>query len=332
MQCGRRVHVLLTTDLSAASRLTIPYVVGLRTGHQDLRVTVLYADDSDGLYGPDPHSEAMHELSELKAERLGEFAKQLAEHGLDATVVEVPGPPTAAICDWASDHDVDLLVLTRHGVRPGGVLMGSTSQRVVRAADRPTLIVHDPVGPRGGPAPNEGSPRRIHRLLVGTDLSEDSRRGLRALLDAFGFLDLTLRVVQVWRTPAWASLLPSERHAAAVDAVRRDIEVAHERRLREWLAETTDHPVERALVHGDEPAESLIAEAQRWGADAIAAPSHGKGALTTLLMGSTTSRLLTLSPLPVLVLPRRWSHSYELQSPSGSGPSNRIREQGIADE
>lgn len=49
--------------------------------------------------------------------------------------------------------------------------------------------------------------------------------------------------------------------------------------------------------------DTILDEAKKFGADTLMVGSHGKGAVTRLLVGSTSEGLLKHSPLPVIVVP-----------------------------
>jgi universal stress protein A len=55
------------------------------------------------------------------------------------------GNPWSAICTYARDHDINLIVVTTHG-RTGlrHVLIGSTAERIVQHAPCPVLVVKHP--------------------------------------------------------------------------------------------------------------------------------------------------------------------------------------------
>ena len=55
------------------------------------------------------------------------------------------GNPWSSICDYAREHDVDLVVVTTHG-RTGlpHVLLGSTAERIVQHAPCPVLVIKNP--------------------------------------------------------------------------------------------------------------------------------------------------------------------------------------------
>lgn len=64
------------------------------------------------------------------------------EAGVDADGEVVDGEPSRAVCGYARDADADLIIVGTHG-RTGvrRVVLGSVAERVLRAADRPVLVV-----------------------------------------------------------------------------------------------------------------------------------------------------------------------------------------------
>ena len=61
-------------------------------------------------------------------------------------------------------------------------------------------------------------------------------------------------------------------------------------------------PAEGATVEALHPWEAILDTAKQKGCDAIVMASHGRRGMAALLIGSETSRVLTHSPLPVLVV------------------------------
>jgi nucleotide-binding universal stress UspA family protein len=60
----------------------------------------------------------------------------------EVRVVEAPGPVHEAICQEAKALDVDLIVMASHGHSGiARLFLGSVTERVLRSADRPILIV-----------------------------------------------------------------------------------------------------------------------------------------------------------------------------------------------
>ena len=60
-------------------------------------------------------------------------------------------------------------------------------------------------------------------------------------------------------------------------------------------------PCECFCAIGDSPAEEIVKTAQTRGCDVIFMASHGKAGTGALLLGSETAKVLTHSPIPVLV-------------------------------
>ncbi|MGD2137809.1 MAG: universal stress protein [Gammaproteobacteria bacterium] len=67
--------------------------------------------------------------------------------------------------------------------------------------------------------------------------------------------------------------------------------------LRESGMDCSAHLVEGLTV------ETILDEAKKFAADNIMVGSHGKGAVTRLLVGGTSEGLLKRSPVPVIVVP-----------------------------
>ncbi|AGB36182.1 universal stress protein [Natronococcus occultus] len=83
------------------------------------------------------------ELEEEKAEALFETARELAtDHDGTLETATMVGAPPRGIVEYASEHDVDGIVLGSHG-REGvsRVLLGSVAEQVVRRAQVPVTVV-----------------------------------------------------------------------------------------------------------------------------------------------------------------------------------------------
>jgi len=82
-------------------------------------------------------------LEEEEAETLFETAREIADdHDASVTTEIVIGRPSRGIVEFATENDVDQIVLGSHG-RSGvsRVLLGSVAERVVRRAPVPVTVV-----------------------------------------------------------------------------------------------------------------------------------------------------------------------------------------------
>ncbi len=132
-------------------------------------------------------------------------------------------------------------------------------------------------------------------IVVPIDMSEFSMKALRAAVEIADDQD-HLRIIHVLPIlePAEPGIIWS-----AVDDVTR-IE-----RIKETLQDfLKDHGHENLNIEirlGD-PGNEITLYAEEIDAGLIVIPSHGRGVLTRILLGSTTDRVVHLAQCPVLVL------------------------------
>lgn len=202
------------------------------------------------------------------------------------------GQPANEIVHLADEADVDLVVVGGRSDRERSAwnMLGTTAERILRALPVPVLVA------RGLP---EGPPQK---LLVAMDGSKPAQRALAwadFLRYRFGGSITALHV----ESPVifeYADTVP----AAAPDSAPK----AEWVRVREeWLRDE----VHRAGVDANEtalrvsigrPADEILAEQERCGADLIVMGTHGGGMLIRALLGSVASEVLHRSPCSVLVM------------------------------
>jgi nucleotide-binding universal stress UspA family protein len=130
--------ILAPTDFSELSREGVRYACQLAkdVGAQVIVLNVIILDETN--------TTGKGEVEAHKA-RLSEFVANTApHHGADLKVREVvvAGQAYNAIVDCATNEHVDLVVMSSHG-RSGlsRMLIGSVTDRLVRAAKCPVLVV-----------------------------------------------------------------------------------------------------------------------------------------------------------------------------------------------
>jgi nucleotide-binding universal stress UspA family protein len=136
--------VLLPTDGSDGAAEALDHAVGAAEAHgASLHVVsvvdhrVVLAADADG------KESVRAELTDEATTAVEDLAGRARKAGVEATTAAPEGVPHREILAYAGEHDVDLLVLGTHGRtgREKRLNLGSTTERVVRAADRPLLVV-----------------------------------------------------------------------------------------------------------------------------------------------------------------------------------------------
>ncbi|MGB5350480.1 MAG: universal stress protein [Polyangiales bacterium] len=128
-------HILACVDFSERSTRALREV-GEYARANSSKVTLIYISDPQAFIPPQAVLEPVSKTDE--AEHEAELAELRDEHLSDVPVelaVIADHAPARAICDYAENHGVDLIVLGSHG--RGGMerwLIGSVAERVVRHA------------------------------------------------------------------------------------------------------------------------------------------------------------------------------------------------------
>ncbi|MEF8819071.1 MAG: universal stress protein [Haloferacaceae archaeon] len=140
-------EILVATDGGPASTDAIAHATEL-TAHHDARLHALHVVDSEvyeaysGDEFVDGHEGPEHALEERGHDAVAAVAEAGAEQGVEVVGAVEHGVPEERIRAYAADNDVDLVVVgTRRRPDEYRSLLGSTTERVARLADRPVLVV-----------------------------------------------------------------------------------------------------------------------------------------------------------------------------------------------
>lgn len=216
-----------------------------------------------------------------------------AGHGVAVHPVLVEGHPVAQIAALAGQLQPRCVVVGARGGNPlRRLLLGTTSERLLRIASWPLLVVR---------APARDAYRRV---LLPVDFSPWSAPTL-TLAQRLAPQAL-LELLHVYTVPFEEKL----RFAGVEDhviATYRERARQHARAQLHQLAQQAGWPPSRyqALLHEGDAAAGVVAEAQRLGSDLIVIGKHGRSATEELLLGSVTKHVLAEAPCDVLLSPAR---------------------------
>lgn len=142
-------RMLVPTDFSPASDIAFHYAVEMAAREGSAMHLLHVIDDSsfataypDGFYAELPTLRA--QMIDEANGRLREMVATCSAAGLTATAEVVVGRPARAIAEIATTQGTDLVVMGTHG--RGGfahLLLGSVTERVIRAAPCAVLTVRD---------------------------------------------------------------------------------------------------------------------------------------------------------------------------------------------
>jgi nucleotide-binding universal stress UspA family protein len=144
------------------------------------------------------------------------------------------------------------------------------------------------------------------RILVPVDYSEHSKNSLEyaaSLAERFG---ASLDVVHVWDRPAYVSDTVVVVREGESRSLAEMIHDNAEREMRDFLAPLQMPKgvvVSERLLSG-EPASVLLEELGKGEYDLVVVGTHGRTGLQHLILGSIAEKLVRMSPVPVLTIPR----------------------------
>ena len=228
-----------------------------------------------------------------------EALTRLAGHAIPALGPEktrcmaAVGKPAAQIAATATSIHADLIVMSSHGRRGASkLLLGSTTERVLRETTTPVLVVPDEhealtslADPRHG----------IHRVLAPVDLTGWSRPQVAIAAKLASALSVPLVLAHV--VEPVHILDGSGLDEESLDAWRRAGAEAALADLARAEADGAD-----TLVLSGQPAAEIAATAAQRNIGLIVMGLHGSG-WTRPRLGSVTYRVLCLTQSLVLALP-----------------------------
>ena len=141
-------------------------------------------------------------------------------------------------------------------------------------------------------------------ILISTDGSEVAQKGVDHGLSLAKSLGAKVTVVMVTeRFPIYAGpeWIPGPNDVANYDAAQKEVAT---KVLAAVKAAADRLGVDAETVHVPEsqPAEAIVATADKRHCNLIVMASHGRRGLRRLLLGSQTAEVLVSSPVPVLVV------------------------------
>ena len=245
-------------------------------------------------------------LRQEAREYLAGVAKPLESAGVRVRALVREGLPWEQILEAAGREAATLIVMTSHG-RTGLArwLIGSVTEKVVRAAAIPTLVLRSFVpGPGGIPVSAPDTELAIRKLLVPLDDGELSLAALEpasTLAGAFGASVVLVHVESRLGYPigAFTARLvdppPAPRAGPPPKDPNKFMDFAGELLAGRNLTVTV-------LRVGGDPASRILDLPAEMGADAIVMATRGRGGLSRFFLGSVTDKVLRHSHLPMLIV------------------------------
>jgi len=288
-------NILCATDLSGPGNRTLSYGIGLaREFGSKLLVCHIIEMPATAVYGEafvDP-VEQQQVSSKLALEKIYSLMSGV---DIDWEPIVSIGHASDEINRSVQQHRIDLVVSATHG-RSGltRLVLGSVTERLMRTLPCPLLVIRARDGGVQHPV-YQG----FRKILVGCDFSKMSNFALRFAASLAGELASELHMVHVVEAyPYHDSVVPDIISESDMQQVLDEF-------LRKRLAERVPEEVfhwcsPKTVLLDGRPDEALWNYARTNDIDLIVLGTRGQGLVETLLLGSTTDRMIRRAECPVL--------------------------------
>jgi nucleotide-binding universal stress UspA family protein len=276
------MKIVLGVDGSKYGRWSMQWVPSLPFVSPP-KVTAVHALDLAALKAPfmaqsmvagnEPYIRAEVARLEQQAKRVStETSEFLASTQLPGKVIVERGTPAQAILKHARRGD--LIVLGSRGLTGlDRFMLGSVSQSVSLHAPASVLVVKQ-------------APRVIGRILLATDGSKCSNRGVRFLMEEFRPENIEVVLVHV---------IPFLRYPEIKEAGHALIDRDAERLVKAGYAVN-------AILKLGHPGEEIMKVADRQKFDLLVLGAKGLGAIARFFLGSVSAKLVQHSTASVLIV------------------------------
>lgn len=295
---GDVADIVVATDFTEHARTV--FDAGIRAARLfGARLHVLHVNEEELYFGGHSSEDVSRFLEDVASKRLpwlDGLAAEARDAGVDAEPVSRSGAASDGIMAYADEVDAGLIVLGTVGARGlRGLLTGSTAKKILRYAERPTLVVSPEARVR---TPSE--PGTFEHVLYPTDVSAASHAGISVAEMLCQRTGARLTLAHILKLPAVIPTIPGEPPILVPRGVAEGLEARLLGELHTLAEDLSAGRVDVALeVHGD-AAEGIAEIAGRVGADLIAIPRHSGGTMRGRLFGRTAVHLAKIAPAPML--------------------------------
>ena len=291
-------RIICSTDLSDLSNQSVHYGASLARRFEALLILCHIID----LPVVSVHGAAYtypHEYIEgLKEEALEKFDALLKDSKVNWQPAVITGPVASSICNLADSEKADLVIAATHG-RSGlkRWILGSVTERLIRTVPCPLMSITPFAGQREAEFPK---PVQFRNILVGCDFSADSAAALKTAISLAQEYQARLHLVHVIEPVAYREVLLSP---GVMDEVRVNLNTKLTQQLTAQVPEEVDHWCEvKTNCLAGKPFEELIKYATIHAVDLIVLGVRGRSLVDSMLLGSTTDRVVRRSRCPVLAV------------------------------
>jgi nucleotide-binding universal stress UspA family protein len=302
--------ILCGTDLTSAGPRTVDLAIAAAKAFGVRLDLVHVLDDADSWWPESPELQAAAEAAKEDATRyeaalqaeLQKEQERCIDAGVECEAFVVRGRPWRIIAELAEERGSFLIAIGPYGssgprsMNSRGAteaVLGSTAERVIRAAGRPVFVAtgEDPI-----PDGLQGT-----KWFVGIDFSESALAAVTWAKRAAARVGGELHVANVV-IPAGGEDKPDEERTWS-QVLRDQSKIEAGQKLAGYIQKHAPNAELHQVVSADYASHALCKAAAEIPADIMVVGTHRQTVLGRLLIGSTATRCLRIAPIPVLMVP-----------------------------
>lgn len=277
-------NILMATDLSARSDRALERALRLASDH-GAALTLVHVIDEDL-----PASIADAQETAAKQAIQTHVGTLTADNGPSVSIEVVFGRPHVDILGISEKAEAEMIVLGMHREDAfKDMFHGTTVERIIRAGDRPVLLVKDRVS---GP---------YRRIMVGVDFSVYSRRAVEFAVRFAPSAEFHL--VHAYDVPFKGFLFGQDTRRQVSKQHQMQFQQMIDEEMGTFLAslEVKEPKLQRVMQEGL-PQEVIHRQIGRIEPDLLVIGTHGRTGVAHAVLGSVADDLLRSPPCDVLAV------------------------------
>ncbi len=292
--------ILFPTDFSICSDQALEHAMYLADKYKAelhvINVMILF-DKYSYLDSKDlPEADEINNRVDKKFnEQLNKFNEKYVLDEMKIIKTQVRGISEApAILEYASDNDVDLIIMGTHGRR--GVkhmFLGSVAEEVVRHAVRPVFTIRE--------LETHKPPAKYNNILAPIDFSDNSKKTIQYVREIAKNYDAKIQLLHVIEDdiPAIYSLAGKTSIFDIDPKIEEKTKIKMEEFYQDISGANDNYEIHTMVGH---PAQSIINFSKTNNSDLIVIATHGLRGLDHFLLGSVTEKVVRRSSIPVFTV------------------------------
>ncbi|MGD0205249.1 MAG: universal stress protein [Dehalococcoidia bacterium] len=299
---GMFEKVLVLLDGSPLAQAILPYVTVVAKGFHSHVILFHVAETALDHQAPEQKAYADQTIERIRpmAENyLAGVADQFRKEGIDVETKVVGGRAAAQIVEQAEQENVDLIAMSTHG-RSGLArwVMGSVADKILRACERPVLLVR----PRDEGASGKAG-GRLSKVIVPLDGSNVAEAAIPFAEELGKALGLELILIQVIGIETTVHFVPMAPDSWPVPSdILQQLDVVASGYLTGLAKQLKDRglTVQWEVLRGA-PGPTIVEFAKETPGGLVVMTTHGRSGFRRWVMGSVTDAVVRHTGEPVLV-------------------------------